>query len=440
MYRTFFRKRKSFGIFLLVILLCISFLLSACSSDNGSENAAIVPNQKELELFVASDLHLYSNNLIGANNTEYVKEEFSTDGRVQECDYEIVETLVNETNVHKPDFLILTGDLSYNGEKDSHLELAKLLHEIKETQVLVIPGNHDLYSQNAFSVAEDKIKYIHSTNEQDFKDIYADFGYANAYSYDENSLSYIYELAPDQWALMLDTSQSEYNEEYGENLAGGYLEVPTLHWIEENLKYAKEHDISVVSFSHHNLLVHNALFQSNYTLYNYEELLTLFSKYDVNLNLSGHLHIQSIKSEDTDQNTVYDISSGSLLDFGNRYGVLNIYDNCFAYESRPLVFADPLSHIPEYAFRVFADEYYSKTLPKYRSVLGDETSEAAVQLLSEINAYYFDGSYEQIHALTESHKDLIRKIRRNTENYKTSYVRSIIEVPNENQHQLLIER
>lgn len=186
--------------------------------------------------------------------------------------------------------------------------------------------------------------------------------------------------------------------------------------------------------------MYNVLFQSNYTLYNYEELLALFSEYNVNLNLSGHLHIQSIKSEETDSNTVYDISSGSLLDFGNRYGVLDVYDNCFAYESLPLEFADELSRIPEYSFQVFTGEYYAKTLPRYRNVLGDETGEAATQLLSEINAYYFDGSYEQINTLTENNKDLIRKIRRNTENYKTSYVRSIIEVPSENQHQLLIER
>ena len=106
----------------------------------------------------------------------------------------------------------------------------------------------------------------------EFKEIYKNYGYENAYSYDDESLSYIYELSEDKWALMLDTSLSEFNQEVDFNVTGGELSEATLSWVESNLKYAKENNIEVISASHHNLITHNELFESNYTLFNATKL------------------------------------------------------------------------------------------------------------------------------------------------------------------------
>jgi len=409
-------------------------LLSSCAH----ETPGIRPGAKELSLFVASDLHLYSETLLSPANQRYIKENFSSDGRIQEHDYALVRALAEEVNEEAPDFLILTGDLSFNGEEDSHRELAKLLGGIENTKVLVIPGNHDVSSLTAFSGRDDQSASIPGIDAQTFREIYADFGYSGAYSYDENSLSYIYELGENHWAVMLDTSQSEYNEEMGFNIVGGFLEESTMNWLEEHLKYAQENGISVVSFSHHNLLVHNELFKSNYTLYNYEALSELYSKYGVRLNFSGHLHIQSIKSVTVNEAELHDISSGSLLTYSNRCGKLEIYDNCYSYASSPL--ADRIEGLREESFQVFSGKYSAKTAKQYREALGEEQGDAAARLLGEINAHYFDGSYTQIHALLEANRDLEEAIKANTPNFDTSYVKSIMDVPKEDQHTLLIER
>ena len=286
--------------------LCLSLLLlSACAS----QPSGIKPGTKEATLFVASDLHLYSEELLSPGNQLYIKENFSSDGRIQEHDYTLVRALVEEVNEKAPDYLVLTGDLSFNGERESHLALAQLLGQIENTTVLVIPGNHDVCSLSAFSGREDQSAAIPGIEAQDFREIYADFGYEDAYARDEHSLSYIYELGEKQWALMLDTSQSEYNEEVGFNIVGGFLEESTMVWLEEHLKYAQENGISVVSFTHHNLLVHSELFKASHTLYNYEALSELFARYHVTLNLSGHLHIQSIQSAVVSDTDLHDISS-----------------------------------------------------------------------------------------------------------------------------------
>lgn len=420
-----------------VVLLASVFPMLGCA-DTEKEHP-IEPGKKETTVFVASDLHLFSDNLLSSENEVYVKESFSSDGRIQEYDYELVRALIGEVNEQKADYLILTGDLAFNGEKDSHLELAKLLGEAKETKILVIPGNHDMYSLNCVSAKGDKTEPTESIDSEEFREIYADFGYTGAYSYDEHSLSYIYEMSDNTWAVMLDTSQSEYNEEYGYNVVSGYVEAPTMLWLEENLRYAEEKGISVVSFSHHNLLVHNELFAANYTIYNNAALLELYAKYGVKLNFSGHLHIQSIKSENVSGFDIYDVSANSLIDYGNRYGRLDIYDNCYSYESRSLSVKEADS-LRDYSFGVFCDKYYSKTVRQYQVAMGDEKGEKATRLLSEINSHYFDGSYEEIHELIKSNKRLIKLIKKNTRSYDTSYVRTIIEVPKEDQHSLLIER
>jgi len=429
------RCKKQKNAFFAAIIFSLVSLFSACAPSIPVTGNDIIPGVKENTIFVASDLHLYSDNLLGTENEICVKENFSSDGRIQEYDYALINALIDQVNQEKPAFLILTGDLSYNGERDSHVELAKLLSGIEETKVLVIPGNHDMYSLSAFSALEDKTTRIRGIDMDDFREIYTDFGYTGAYSYDEDSLSYIYEISEDTWALMLDTTLSEYNEDNDLNIVGGYVDESTMVWLEEHLNYAKEHDISVISFSHHNLLVHSELFQLTHTINNYEDLLDLYSEYDVTLNLSGHLHIQSIKEATVDEDRIYDISSGSLLDYGNRYGRLDIYDNCYSYESCLVDFEDR-----DYAFQTFYDKYYAKTVKKYQNILGEEQGAAVTALLSEINTYYFDGSYEKIHALAEENKKLIKLIKKNTAEYETSYIKSIIEVENKDQHRLIIER
>ena len=413
-------------------LILISFLLiSGCNKvDLGN---------LETSIYIASDIHLYSNNLIGENNVNCVKEKFTSDGRVQEYDYELVNSLVNEVNKNKPEFLVISGDLSFNGERDSHLELVKLLDKIEDTKVLVIPGNHDTYSLNSFSCLNDEVIYTDSITSDEFKTIYKDYGYSNAYSCDKESLSYIYEISEDKWLMMLDTNQSKYNYEYNMNIVSGNINEDTYKWMEENLKYAYQNNIEVISVSHHNLLVHNHLFKTSYTLFNNEEVINLFTKYDVKMNFSGHLHIQSIKDTKMNKKKFYDISSGSLLDYSNRYGILDIYNNYLKYESKKINFIDNSFDFNKYSYDVFYNKYFNKSISLNEYLYLDKAKEIT-SLLSEINCYYFDGDYVNINKVIKENKSLIRLIKRKTKNYKESYISTIIDVEKEYQHSLLVKR
>ena len=135
----------------------------------------------------------------------------------------------------------------------------------------------------------------------------------------------------------------------------------------------------------------------------------------------------------------YDISSGSLLDYGNRYGVLNIYSNYLQYESNKINFIDSNIDFNKYSFDVFYNKYYNKSIYRNEKTFNDKKEEVT-SLLSEINCYYFDGDYVSINKLVKKNKKLIELIKEKTSDYENSYVGSIIEVENKNQHSLIIKR
>lgn len=194
-YNTF--PRMTACLLLGVLLSALCFSLSSCG---------IQPGERETPVFIATDMHLFSANLFSEDNQRYTKDKFVSDGRIQEYDYQLMEALVEQVNAQSPEYLILTGDLTFNGERDSHLEVARLLSGVNtDTRVLVIPGNHDVYSINAVSVINDKMEAVDSITAEDFREIYADFGYEDALYYDELSLSYIWELDDDKWAMMLES-------------------------------------------------------------------------------------------------------------------------------------------------------------------------------------------------------------------------------------------
>ena len=409
----------------LLLATCL-IMLSAC---NNQKVENIDKGELVTTFVVASDMHILSNNLISPDNAKYKKEVMTSDGRAQEKDYEIMEAFVSKINEINPNYVMLTGDLTFNGERDSHKELINIMNKVNENiKVLVIPGNHDVFNINARSYLNDKVEYVPTPSYEEFKTIYKDFGYNDAYSVASDSVSYAYNLDDHTIALMLDTTYSMYNVEFGQNIVGGIIQEETLVWIENILKDAQEKGKDVISFSHHNLIDHSEVFNSMYTIDNYLALLDLYKKYGVKLNFSGHLHIQNIASTDG----IYDIASGSLIGYNNSFGKLSVYQNAYEYESISIS-----EDLRNYSEDVFIKKYYDKSIDSYNEQYGDDGVKIA-KLISKINAKYFAGEYIEVNKLIKDNKKLINKVKNNPKVSK--YVLSIINVENKDQNYVLIKK
>ena len=156
--------------------------------------------------------------------------------------------------------LIVSGDLTLNGEVKSHEEFAALLDEVERRgiSVLVIPGNHDINSRWASSYIGKNREPVQTIDAGGFASIYAQFGYNEASERDPYSLSYTYDLSPSMRLLMLDTCQYE-----PKNLVEGRIKAETLVWMDEQLKKAQEDGMQILPIAHHNLLAQSRMYTTS---------------------------------------------------------------------------------------------------------------------------------------------------------------------------------
>ena len=165
----------------------------------------------------------------------------------------------------------------------------------------------------------------------------------------------VYEINDKLWALMLDSTLCAYNEEAGLNTVGGVIWEETIEWLRPYLEEAKNKGIQVIGFSHHNLAEHNPMFNNNYVMFDADKLAALYEEYNIRLHFSGHMHIQNIAKT----GNIYDIAQGSLLDYGNKVGILEVFDNCMEYTR------EQVGDFEEYSLGVFSNKYLSRNTSAY---------------------------------------------------------------------------
>ncbi len=269
------------------LILFLVFFLAACQQ-------AYEPlgEDETVNIVMTSDIHYLDRELFGSKAFEDAQK--SSDGKLSIYNNELLDELIQETKDKAPHFLIITGDLTYNGEAKSHESLAKKLEELKKTGVypLVIPGNHDILNAMAIDYSKEELYYTPYITDEDFQAIYANCGYNDALSKDPASLSYLFEASEDLLFLMLDSNTYERNNNFAPSEVG-MIKEETLAWAKEELN--KYQDKTVIAFMHHPVL--NLADMQSYMLENAEEVLAFFIEYDIKLSFSGHIHIQNYHKE-----------------------------------------------------------------------------------------------------------------------------------------------
>ena len=287
------------------------------------ETQAEPGEESSYEIVLATDIHYLAEELAGNRCQSFINYVYGGDGRVLLYSWEILDAFLADMKETDPDLILLSGDLTLNGEKASHEEFASLLEELDKEgiPVLVVPGNHDINNSHARRFSGTNSYPVDSITAEEFADIYSDFGYVAADSRDPNSLSYLYKVDSSLWLLMLDSCQYD-----PVNQVGGMIQSGTYKWMEPILYEAWEEGAEVITVSHHNLLEQSGVsdaFYDDCTIEHSEELLQMLSDNEVRLHLSGHLHLQHHMEEDD----VAEVVTGSLVMAPCRYGVVDLYDD-----------------------------------------------------------------------------------------------------------------
>ncbi|WP_151734728.1 metallophosphoesterase ['Paenibacillus yunnanensis' Narsing Rao et al. 2020] len=436
-------------------LLAAVMLLGGCKDETATSalsakvEALTAESAGPVAFWVATDTHYLDKKLVdgGAAFEAYVN---GGDGKMLPYSDELLEALVYDAEQKKPAFLILSGDLTNNGETSSHKELVKKLKRIEQagTSVYVIPGNHDLNNPWARSFSgENQIVAKHITD-KDFDKLYADFGYDEALSRDEKSLSYLVQAAPRLWLLMIDSAQYAKNEQYGFPQTDGRILPSTLEWMEDCAKLASEAQASVITVMHHNLLNHTSMQVSGFRLNNSQEVLGQLRQDGLNLVLSGHIHMQDIRRDQGAGNTdvtspVYDIATSAYAVNPHQYGAMTFdpLTRKVTYTSTAVDVegwaaakgsSDPnLLDFSSYAEDNFASSSYNKSLQRLAESSFSASERASMaEAMARLNVYYFAGTAKE--HLTEIKAMPGFKLWEQTEGgFMSGYIRSMADEKSE---------
>lgn len=339
------------------------------------------------KIIVATDTHYLSSRLNDGGEA-FTAMLHNSDGKlVQYCD-EIFSAFSDDVIAEKPDVVILSGDLTFNGEKASHEDFVKKLDYIQSNgvQVLTIPGNHDI-NRTAVKYEGDKFNRTESIYPNDYKDMYFDYGMAQAESVDEHSFSYLYKVNKDLYVLMLDTNA------FGAN----FLQDSSYEWVKQQLEYVKKKHAQVISVTHQNLFAHNDQLSFGYQLYDADELLALLNEYKVKCHLSGHIHLQHYM-----ENGVTEIVSSSMLVAPCKYGVID-FDGNINYESRKISVSEwakrneidneELLNFEYFSVNFFKSSGSSRTMAQLKDAkISNEDKALLADTFAEVNYSYFAGT------------------------------------------------
>ncbi|HHU17934.1 MAG: metallophosphoesterase [Anaerovoracaceae bacterium] len=400
---------KNTSIILALLVAAIMLVgLSACKPADSAKPTSIqasIDSGQGFKFFIISDPHYLSDEL--HDDKEAFNRFLSYGDKLIHYSEELIDTVTVDIIREKPDFLLVTGDLTCNGEMVSHKELAEKFKRIEDsgTSVFVVPGNHDILNPRAKQYFENTIWETDFITRDMFADIYADFGYNEAVSRDKRSLSYLVTPSEDVWFLMLDSAI--YNENIKKNnpLVGGIINDSTIEWIQQCSKMAKVNNAEIIAVMHHSLVDHSKLINQDYTIQNSEEIVKLFADCDIRVCFTGHIHLQDIKTAKVDDKMIIDIATSCLIVYPNQYGVVTYNPNegyhyetkrvdMKKYASNERIKDENLLSFEQYSIDFFLNKCcntQNQCLSLMAGYLTAEEEELVRDIVTKMNLRYFAG-------------------------------------------------
>ncbi len=317
-----------FGVLIALAALCTAaafLILGAATVFTFIEDTTglSLGGQKATKIIVMTDIHYLSPKLTD-NGTFFTEMVTNSDGKTMLVIEELADAFIQQVLDEMPDAVVLSGDITFNGEYQSHLDFAEKLTALTDAGIAVfaLPGNHDLNYSQAASFAGDGYTYVDSITSAQFREVYAPFGYGGEalMAEDESSLSYMARLNDTQALLLIDVNSG----------LTGVLTDEILAFAEAQLIAARDAGLRVIAVSHQSLMDHNSMLSFGYTIAQASKLLALYEEYGVLCNLSGHIHMQHIA---TSENGFADISTGAQSVYANWYGVLEWDETAVNYHT-----------------------------------------------------------------------------------------------------------
>lgn len=360
----------------------------------------MLTQDKKTSFWVISDTHLIADSLHdhGQAFSQMQKTSQGKDLYYQET---ALSAFVRMAQKKKPTAIIVTGDVTFNGERVSAEKFAEIFKPLEETQLLVLPGNHDIYDGWAREFRGKKQYYAGQISPRMWRNIFKT-SYKNAVSVDDKSLAYSVQLNPNYLLILADSNDYGKEEATTAPATAGFLGREQRRWIKAQLQYASENNLQVIFCMHHNLYAHNPAVNKGYVVDDYRELRKLLAQYNVKLVFSGHIHAQNIMLPQ-DPCPATEVVTASFCSNDQGYGVVKVSPKEVSYTCYHFKMKDyltdkekqnwTLTHFHDYLENIQLGTISTELMQKdlYQNHYDLDTVRKMGRLFGEMNYHFFTG-------------------------------------------------
>ncbi|MDR0443702.1 MAG: metallophosphoesterase [Treponema sp.] len=311
-------KLKKMAILIMIILV----LSGACSKDktalrydyNTQTGTVFYP---DVSFAVISDTHVYDSSL-GSSGAAFEKT-MNSDRKLLLDSIDLLDYAVDAIASSGVSFVLISGDLTKDGELINHRIVAERLKRLADAGIAayVVPGNHDVNNiSSAVRFIGDKTESVATVSQDEFVQIYGDFGYSAALMRDDDSLSYVAEPVDGLWLLALDVCRYRENMPGKEEFVSGRISQKTADWIAGVLRAANSGNKAVMAMMHHGVVEHwkgQSKLHPDYLIEDFANFGKFLASWNVRLAFTGHYHAQDITRGEFDGKVLYDVETGSLV-------------------------------------------------------------------------------------------------------------------------------
>lgn len=270
-----------------------------------------------LTITVLTDTHYYSKE-IGICGSAYDTANSRSQKLLAES-AEVLNSAFEQIIADKSnDIILISGDLTNNGELNSHKEFIEMLRNLKNNgkKVFVITATHDFRNggvSDAYN-GDNKIQTPAAVREMLF-DMYREFGPDQAISVHKESMSYIVQLCDGYRLFAL-------NDDTNHSGKSGFSD-ECFQWISDRAKEAHKDNQIIIAMTHHPLIAPSPIYEiigKGDMLGDYDRRIEQLADLGIQFMFTGHTHIHNISAYQSPKgNVLYDICTCSPIGYPGAY-------------------------------------------------------------------------------------------------------------------------
>lgn len=276
---------------------------------------------KPVKFYLLTDTHYFENDLgvEGKAFEDYMKKEQYF---MKESSAIIKSTFEKIAKDTETDIVIIPGDLTKNGELESHKSFVKELYKLKESgkKIFVITAGHD-YGR-AFAFKNDQWIDAEGTPFEILTDMYKDFGIGDALTVDEPTHSYVAQINDGVRMLAICCDSADQPK--------GAMDDRLMSWAKEQIDKSNADGCSMFAICHYPIIPSVPVFDlvGDAKIKEWRKVASFLADNGVELALTGHMHIQSINEYYSEKgNRFIDICTSCLVGSPAKYRKIEIDEN-----------------------------------------------------------------------------------------------------------------